>query len=481
MGYAFISYSTKNQVCADSVRELFRKNSIETWMAPGDIPAGSRYAMVINRAIKDCSCFVLLLTDDSQNSVWVSREVERAVNYRKAVITIRLEDVVLNDEFELYISTDQVVAMNKIDENSEEAQKVLAAVIAYAGQTLVTEEEAGKPAEAPVEAITEPEKEAEKSVGLELPVSTDVKTERFIEPEATAGEEKKAPDMKENTPVYSSPENFSIEKAVDSYNKYKKPELNEVKKILKMSKKQIRNALNYIADSPSVGESDIVGIFDGTIMGSGKSGVLFLRDRFIWKYIGDNLTLRYSQISSAEKEESRIIIRTVDGMSFVLSEPVGGKGIDKLLSFIGDRNREMYNTDNISSLNADAVRYVNDKKVSGYVDFRFAPAEKPDHLQKIIKGLGIRPDEHIIAVFDTTISNNGKSGIALTEQSFYWDALKGASPLKLGEVSGIDFNNDDKLLTVSYKNGEKSYIQTNSSYLNQVVDLLDYIITNRKA
>ncbi|WP_294823283.1 S1 RNA-binding domain-containing protein [uncultured Eubacterium sp.] len=129
MGYVFISYSTKEQSSADAMKKLLEKQGIQTWMAPGDIPAGSRYAQVINKAVKECSCFILMLSENSQNSVWVAKEVERAINYRKPIIPVQLEDLVLNDEFELYISTDQVVAVQKIDENLPEVQKILTSAI----------------------------------------------------------------------------------------------------------------------------------------------------------------------------------------------------------------------------------------------------------------------------------------------------------------------------------------------------------------
>lgn len=134
MGYAFLSYSTKNQQAADAMRNLLRKEGIETWMAPGDIPAGSRYAQVINQAIKGCSCFVLILSEDSQNSIWVAKEVERAVNYRKLIIPVQIEDMILNDEFELYLSTDQLVAIQKVDEDSLDVKKLIDSVAASAGR-----------------------------------------------------------------------------------------------------------------------------------------------------------------------------------------------------------------------------------------------------------------------------------------------------------------------------------------------------------
>lgn len=131
MGYVFISYSSKNRDSADSVKNLLYKNNIDTWMAPHDIPVGSKYASVIGKSIKNCSCFLLLLTLDSQGSIWVAKEVERAINYKKTIIPIQLEDVILNDEFEMYISTDQILAIKQIDDTTSETQALIATLKAH--------------------------------------------------------------------------------------------------------------------------------------------------------------------------------------------------------------------------------------------------------------------------------------------------------------------------------------------------------------
>ncbi len=138
MGYVFISYSSKEQDKADAMKKVLEKNDIRTWMAPGDIPAGSKYAEIINRAIKECACVILMLSEASQGSVWVAKEVERAVHYHKPIIPVQLENVVLNDEFEFYISTDHIVALQKIDENASETQKVISAVSAILGRACVS-------------------------------------------------------------------------------------------------------------------------------------------------------------------------------------------------------------------------------------------------------------------------------------------------------------------------------------------------------
>lgn len=133
MKYAFISYSSKNQIIADALRELFNRNGIETWMAPGDIPVGSSYMKEINHALKNCSCLVLVLSKAAQGSQWVIKEVERVVNYNKPIIPVKIEDVVLNDEFEFVLGAYQVVSAYKIDWDSEDVRKILNSVRASVG------------------------------------------------------------------------------------------------------------------------------------------------------------------------------------------------------------------------------------------------------------------------------------------------------------------------------------------------------------
>ncbi len=129
MGYAFISYSTKNMEAADKVRNLFTRHGIDTWMAPYNIPAGSKYAATITRGIRDCSCFVLLLSNDSQASEAVDSEVELAtLTFKKTIVTIQLEEVELNDSFFFYIHNKQIIPIENFDEDSYEISQVLSAV-----------------------------------------------------------------------------------------------------------------------------------------------------------------------------------------------------------------------------------------------------------------------------------------------------------------------------------------------------------------
>ena len=139
--YVFISYSTQNQEDANAVRYYLGKNGVDTWMAPYDIPPGDTYARIINQAIKNCSCCVLILSNASQQSIWVSKEIERVINYQKILIPISIENVILNDEFEFYISTNQIVNVGKLNENSPELHSILAVIKGSMGETTTVDKE----------------------------------------------------------------------------------------------------------------------------------------------------------------------------------------------------------------------------------------------------------------------------------------------------------------------------------------------------
>ena len=104
MHQVFISYSTKDQVQAETVRNVLEGNDIPCWMAPRDIPGGSNYTKEIPIAIRDCQVFVLILSQHSQNSPWVLKELDSAVNHAKVILPFMLENCQLNDEFNFLLT-----------------------------------------------------------------------------------------------------------------------------------------------------------------------------------------------------------------------------------------------------------------------------------------------------------------------------------------------------------------------------------------
>lgn len=135
-GYAFISYSTKNESVAHQFAERFKNSGIECWMAPESIPGGMQYAEAITDAIRNCSCFVLLASADAQSSAPVRNEIEVAMAYGKIFIPILIENFELSDYLIYYLMRWQILRIYDIDGNTEEYDKAIQGITKHTGCTL---------------------------------------------------------------------------------------------------------------------------------------------------------------------------------------------------------------------------------------------------------------------------------------------------------------------------------------------------------
>ncbi len=119
----FISYKSEEYDEAEWVRSTLENNGVSCWMAPACIPGGSSYATEIPQAIRNCKVFVLILSEKSQLSKWVPRELDQAINESKIVLPFMLEDCALKDDFNFYLTNVQRYAAYK--NKSEAFEKML--------------------------------------------------------------------------------------------------------------------------------------------------------------------------------------------------------------------------------------------------------------------------------------------------------------------------------------------------------------------
>lgn len=105
----FISYSSRDRKDIDWAIELLSQLEIPYWRAPEMIPVGSNYAKEIPKAIRECDVFLLFVSRASQESIWVEKELDNAINRRKAVVPVRLDASPLNDVFHFYLNNVQTI------------------------------------------------------------------------------------------------------------------------------------------------------------------------------------------------------------------------------------------------------------------------------------------------------------------------------------------------------------------------------------
>ena len=105
----FISYSSKNKELVHKIVRVLEHIGVSYWKAPDMIPVGSNYAREIPRAIRECDLFLLILTKESQESVWVEKEVDSAICYKKNIVPFKIDDTPMNDTFSFYLNNVQMI------------------------------------------------------------------------------------------------------------------------------------------------------------------------------------------------------------------------------------------------------------------------------------------------------------------------------------------------------------------------------------
>jgi len=101
----FISYSTKNKDVANAVCAVLEERGIECWIAPRNILPGREWSEEIIQGISDCRVMLVVLSQHSNASQQVRREVERAVHKGAHILPFRIEDIQPTGALEAHLDT----------------------------------------------------------------------------------------------------------------------------------------------------------------------------------------------------------------------------------------------------------------------------------------------------------------------------------------------------------------------------------------
>jgi hypothetical protein len=100
----FISYASRDAEIANAVCKTLEAENICCWIAPRDILPGEEYADAIIGALNNCQLFLIILSEESNSSPQVRREVERAVSKDLSILTFRIDNTILSRAMEYYLS-----------------------------------------------------------------------------------------------------------------------------------------------------------------------------------------------------------------------------------------------------------------------------------------------------------------------------------------------------------------------------------------
>ncbi|MEK6626327.1 MAG: TIR domain-containing protein [Bdellovibrionota bacterium] len=99
----FISYSSKDLKETEYLRQELESQNLMCWMAPRDIRPGDIYASSIIDAIESAKILLLVLTEHSNMSPQVQKEVDRAVNAKLKIMALILRKVELSKALNYYL------------------------------------------------------------------------------------------------------------------------------------------------------------------------------------------------------------------------------------------------------------------------------------------------------------------------------------------------------------------------------------------
>lgn len=78
----FLSHNSKDKLAAEKIGRLLLNNGIDVWFDKWEIYAGESLTTKIEEGIKECSSFVILLSEKSVKAKWVKEELKIAIQRR---------------------------------------------------------------------------------------------------------------------------------------------------------------------------------------------------------------------------------------------------------------------------------------------------------------------------------------------------------------------------------------------------------------
>lgn len=109
MAKVFVSYAKEDAAVAQRIALFLEEQSLSCWIAPRDVPAGVEYGAAILEGIEQSDVLLLVLSEQSNQSLFVHREVERAVSKAKPVLPVRIREIAPSGALEFFISSAQWV------------------------------------------------------------------------------------------------------------------------------------------------------------------------------------------------------------------------------------------------------------------------------------------------------------------------------------------------------------------------------------
>jgi cold shock protein len=105
----FVSHAAEDLLTVQAIVAGLEQRRLRCWYAARDLQLGTSYPRAILSAIAACDVLLVVVSEHAMKSRHVEREIDRADDYGKALLTVRIEDVRLTGAFEYFLSVLQYI------------------------------------------------------------------------------------------------------------------------------------------------------------------------------------------------------------------------------------------------------------------------------------------------------------------------------------------------------------------------------------
>lgn len=127
----FLSHSSRDRSDAQAIADGLESRGVGVWLATRQIASGESYAAAIAKGIAETSEFVVLISESALESPHVPREMNLAIEERKAIHPITLSSEFLDprslpDEWRYWLGTVQVSVLADLGPSLDGLARLLA-------------------------------------------------------------------------------------------------------------------------------------------------------------------------------------------------------------------------------------------------------------------------------------------------------------------------------------------------------------------
>jgi hypothetical protein len=95
VSHIFISYSRKDAAIARAIADSLAEADFSAWFDFDDLEPGQRWVQVIQQAVEECDAMVVVMSRAARDSEWVERETLLAMDLKKPLHVVLIEDIPL--------------------------------------------------------------------------------------------------------------------------------------------------------------------------------------------------------------------------------------------------------------------------------------------------------------------------------------------------------------------------------------------------